>query len=286
MKKVSQTLLILLKAIGWYFVTTMLAMIPITVIFMTINNGNMAALQSDTYTLCSLLATGVLILVLYFFYRKRQPGLIAFEPQNMISKYGHGLLMGFCLMLVVWLLALGLGGMTTQLHVQFSRVWLIILFFFAFLIQGMSEEVLIRGYVLGQLGQFLSPIWSIVLSASLFAIMHAMNPGVMWVAILNILLFGILMGMIKHFSRSLWYVGGLHSMWNFTQGNLLGVQVSGLTTKASVFQSQAIAGHDWVSGSQFGLEASVTTTLVLAAMIGIVYWRAEQKQPGWLKTHH
>ncbi len=69
---------------------------------------------------------------------------------------------------------------------------------------------------------------------------------------------------------NIWGVAALHGAWNFAQGNLVGVAVSGQNAGGSLLHFQARSGvPDWLSGGAFGLEGNIVTCLVL--LVGDYY---------------
>ena len=76
---------------------------------------------------------------------------------------------------------------------------------------------------------------------------------------------------------NIWGVAALHGAWNFAQGNLVGVSVSGQNAGASLLHFQARSGlPDWLSGGAFGLEGNIVTCLVL--LVGIIILRLQLKK--------
>jgi hypothetical protein len=65
----------------------------------------------------------------------------------------------------------------------------------------------------------------------------------------------LLLGLIYHVSRSLPLCIGVHLAWNFAQGTIYGIPVSGGQEKGWLLSSRS--GPDWLSGGSFGAEASV-----------------------------
>ncbi|MBP3310517.1 MAG: hypothetical protein J6L05_06895, partial [Ruminococcus sp.] len=65
-------------------------------------------------------------------------------------------------------------------------------------------------------------------------------------------------------------VCAIHSVWNFTQGNIYGISVSGSGDAESVFRVASKSSADILTGGEFGIEGSIFTTLVLAVGIVIV----------------
>jgi membrane protease YdiL (CAAX protease family) len=143
---------------------------------------------------------------------------------------------------------------------------LLLLFFLGFLIQGMSEELLCRSYLMVSLSRKW-PLWACVVSnALLFSLFHLGNPGISVIALVNIFLFGLFASLLTLRRGSIWMVGALHSMWNFAQGNLFGIPVSGLVGSPSPLKATAAEGgwQTLLNGGSFGIEGGLAATAVLA----------------------
>lgn len=69
--------------------------------------------------------------------------------------------------------------------------------------------------------------------------------------------------------ENIWAVGAFHSLWNFAQGNIYGIQVSGNSLQPAILNSSNVKGHGLINGAGFGLEGGLGVTLVLG--LGIVY---------------
>lgn len=146
--------------------------------------------------------------------------------------------------------------------------WL--LFHVGFLLQGASEEILCRGYLMGALLRGRNPWVAVTVNSAAFALLHLFNPGVSPLAICNTFLFGVLMSLIVLRRGNLWGACALHSLWNFAQGNLFGIRVSGLSAGPSPFLSFLSPDLPLWNGSQYGLEASLPVTLCLLLAVGAV----------------
>jgi membrane protease YdiL (CAAX protease family) len=152
---------------------------------------------------------------------------------------------------------------------------MILLFLLGYLLQGMSEEVLVRGYFMVSLGRANSIGWAVIMSSLMFAMLHIFNAGLSVLAFINLALYGLMMAlyMLKH--ESIWGVCAIHSAWNFVQGNVFGVQVSGMPLTESVFATELTGSH-WITGGDFGLEGGLAVTVVLLAGIALV-WLTKRK---------
>lgn len=93
--------------------------------------------------------------------------------------------------------------------------------------QGMTEEVIFRGYLQGRLEKEVSKRWAILISALAFALAHLGNSGVGINALIGLTLFGILMSLFRTYTGDLWLAGAFHSAWNFAEDRYLGPQFQG-----------------------------------------------------------
>ena len=146
------------------------------------------------------------------------------------------------------------------------------------LLQGGTEEVATRGWLLTRIAARTNLPLAIAISSSLFGILHMGNAGVTFLSVLNIILDGVLAGLLFTYTDSIWLVVAQHGTWNYVQGNLLGFQVSGTSADASIFSFTMGDGPDWLTGGAFGAEGSIITTLVLLVSLVIVYRLGERKE--------
>jgi uncharacterized protein len=138
------------------------------------------------------------------------------------------------------------------------------------ILSGVLEEVLIRGVLFRILEEWLGSWIALGLSAIIFGVLHLLNPGA---TLLNAAAIsieaGVLLAAAYMVTRRLWLCIGIHFAWNFTQGGIFSVAVSGGASKG-FFQSTMV-GPDWLTGGVFGAEASVVALVVcLAAGIALL----------------
>ena len=98
------------------------------------------------------------------------------------------------------------------------------------------------------------------------AALHFNNASVSWIGLTNIFLGGILLGLAYELYARLWYPIGLHLAWNLTSGPVLGHEVSGYESMATLFVERG-SGPVLLTGGDFGIEGSVWMTLTEAAGI-------------------
>jgi membrane protease YdiL (CAAX protease family) len=141
--------------------------------------------------------------------------------------------------------------------------------FILMLLIAITEELVFRAYILNNLLDSLNKWVALGVSAGMFTLAHASNPGISSVAVANILLAGALLGINYIYTRNLWFAIFFHFSWNFIQGPILGYTVSGLPLQG-ILQPD-LKGPWWLTGGSFGLEGSFITTCVLVLTLLFLY---------------
>ena len=235
------------------------------------------------YILYYELFSFVFILLLFIFWvkviEKNSLSTLGFVKKNWLKYLGWGILISLLQMGVI-ALVYQVGGIGTfELNELSLEPILFILGLFPFwLLQGGTEEVATRGWLLTRIAARTNLPLAIAISSSLFGILHMGNAGVTFLSVLNIILDGVLAGLLFIYTDSIWLVVAQHGTWNYVQGNLLGFQVSGTGADASIFSFTMGDGPDWLTGGAFGAEGSIITTLVLLVSLVIVYRLGERKE--------
>ena len=224
------------------------------------------------------------ICVLFFclLVERRSLASLGFSPRGGFLEYGVGLAGGLVLFGAAVLLAVLTGTVTLSPVKDGTSLLLLPLFFVGFLIQGMSEELLCRSYLMISLSRKW-PVWiGVVGNALLFSLLHLGNPNVSPIALINIFLFGLFASVLTLRRGSIWMAGAIHSMWNFAQGNLFGIPVSGLTGLPSPLAATIKEGtwQTLISGGKFGLEGGLAVTVILLAACGLVLFLPKLSRKG------
>ena len=150
------------------------------------------------------------------------------------------------------------------------------------IVVAFSEEIVFRGYILNNLLGSINKWVALFISAALFALVHASNPGANVLPVVNVFLAGLLLGMNYIFTRNLWFAILLHLAWNYLQGPVLGYKVSGLETQSLL--QQYVTGSDLWTGGNFGFEGSLLCTALLAVAILLWAYLFSHKYPGAIKS--
>ena len=133
---------------------------------------------------------------------------------------------------------------------------------------GYVEEVLFRGVLFRIVEESLGTWIALAFTSLLFGFAHIMNPNATLFSSFAIAMeAGVLLGAAYVLTRRLWLAVGIHFAWNFTQGGIFGVRMSGITVDG-LLESQ-LSGPMLLSGGEFGVEASI---FALALGMGTGVW--------------
>jgi uncharacterized protein len=139
------------------------------------------------------------------------------------------------------------------------------------------EELANRGYIFQALCEGTRP-WIAVFATSLvFSVVHMSNQHMSTASILFLFVHGILYAVAYLKTRSLWTAISVHWAWNWMQGPVCGIPVSGSVISNSLFTAQP-QGPDIFSGGQFGVEGSIFASLISLGMVAFV-WRTKWLAP-------
>jgi len=142
-----------------------------------------------------------------------------------------------------------------------------------------GEEALMRGYLFQAFAEAWGGMWGVWITSLLFGALHLGNPDPSWMALGNIVLAGVFLGVVYLKTASLWWVTGVHLGWNWTHGFLADLPVSGLELMDAPALEPVIRGPAWLSGGGFGPEGSVLATVVLA-VASVAAWNTPWLRPG------
>lgn len=235
------------------------------------NNQNLLSLL---ITLFSFAFISLLIFFRVKVIEKRSLSSIGFNKNNWLKKYSLGFLIGLVMMSIIVLILLSFGYITVEKNpiqlVGISAISSILVILFGWIIQGATEEIVTRGWLLNVLSSKYNIGFGLLISSTLFGLMHLTNPNVNYIAVINIILVGLFYGLYVIKTNDLWAVCGMHSAWNFAQGNIFGFEVSGLDVSVGSLIDLNLVGNNVITGGAFGPEAGIISTFILLVSIGIL----------------
>ena len=127
-------------------------------------------------------------------------------------------------------------------------------------------------------GRFGIP-FGIFFSSMCFSLLHAGNAGFSVLALINLALIAALFACIALRQGHIYTVCAMHTVWNFCQGNLYGLEVSGNPQSASVFSSAPTKmSKDILTGGTFGPEGGLCVTIVIAVAFIVLFATGRKKK--------
>jgi len=152
-------------------------------------------------------------------------------------------------------------------------------FLFGFIIQGASEEIIIRGYLMTSIGANYSIRTSVIISSVFFSFIHIGNSELALISIINFTLMGVFLALYIICFDNIWGACAIHGMWNFIQGSLYGVNVSGVNIPNSIFNAYSAEEKVYINGGDFGAEGGLAVTIVmlLFLMLLLLYMRKSER---------
>ncbi|MGA9533426.1 MAG: type II CAAX endopeptidase family protein [Anaerolineales bacterium] len=147
-----------------------------------------------------------------------------------------------------------------------------------FIVVGIQEELLSRGYQLQNLVDGLGLPLGLFVTSAIFALLHAANPGASLLSTAGILAAGYFLayGWIR--TGNLWLPIGLHIGWNFFQGTIFGFPVSG--TGGFHLLQHSVNGPTVVTGGAFGPEAGLTGLAAMGLGAWLIHRYTADRQTG------
>ena len=218
-----------------------------------------------------LIGIFLLLWILMKFVDKEPFINLGFSLKGKMKDIILGMVLGFLLMAVGYSILILLGEIK---FVSFNYdLKSIILLFFLFIAVSLVEETYVRGYVLKNLLKSFNPVISLIISSAIFALLHFFNPNVNYIALTELFIAGILLGVSYVYTKNLWFPIALHLSWNFFQV-MFGFNVSGMDTY-SLIEFEILENNN-INGGDFGFEGSYLSILFSLIMIYFL-WRYYKK---------
>jgi membrane protease YdiL (CAAX protease family) len=154
------------------------------------------------------------------------------------------------------------------------------------LFPAVNEELLFRGILFRWVEEWGGSWVALLVTSALFGCAHLLNPNASPIAAIGIAFgAGVMLGAAYMLTRSLWLPMGLHAAWNFAQGEIYDIPVSGMPVHGIL--DARLSGPPLLTGNGFGLEASliaiVVATLFGLALLWLAVKQGEVVKPRWVR---
>jgi hypothetical protein len=231
-----------------------------------------STLTSSAFFIASYLPVALLVGIWIWRRERRGIGTLGFNRANAARNALLGIAFGAGLMTLGVVLILTSGDATLEFEqtntLGYVTLAPALVLLVGWLVQGTTEEMMFRGWMLQNSGAQIGPLPAIAFTTVVFALGHVANPGVTALSTLNIALIGVLFVALALFEGGIWAASGFHVAWNWAQSNIYGFQVSGLEIGGGSLVRILPNGSDDMLGGEFGFEGSVAATT--AIVIGIL----------------
>lgn len=168
------------------------------------------------------------------------------------------------------------GGLRFELNTASSRASIAASLAFTlviFAVGALSEEALFRGYLLQTLVRSRLAWLGVILTSVLFALAHNTNPSANVLSTVNTGIAGVWFALAYLKTRNLWFPLGIHLAWNWLQGPVLGINVSGMSQfSLDPLLRAADSGPVLLTGGDYGIEGGIACTVALLIALGVVYF--------------
>jgi len=203
-----------------------------------------------------------------------------------VALFLKGLLGGFMLAVAILVIVIVSGnGAVSQFPSRFSvKAALAILFgslgltFFT----ALSEEVVFRAMMVREIAAKWNWLAASLLGGMVFGLMHLLAifnkisiGHALWILLAAVIASVLFTALYVRF-QSLWLPIGFHMGWNFCLKAVVGTAMSGKESTFGMYHS-VLSGNFFVSGGQFGIEASLVTLLLYA----IIAFMLMRKKKAW-----
>ena len=233
--------------------------------------------------LCVIIATGIVALI-------ERKSLLAYGYQGRArgARFLFGFVWGFvaisALVFALWKLGyLAFDGQ--MLHgsamINYAAAWGLM-----FLIVGLTEESLLRGYLQFTATRGIGFWWGALLFSFLFGLGHSTNPGESPVGLFSAGAVGLVWCLSIWYTGSLYWAVGFHAAWDWGESYFYGTADSGFVAQGHLYGVHPLGNVLW-SGGKTGPEGSILIVplLIVMAILMWLWWGRRVESPfkgqGW-----
>jgi membrane protease YdiL (CAAX protease family) len=199
------------------------------------------------------------------------------------SRFWQGAVWGIAMIAAIIFLIRAFGGFTFgALALHGPHLWgYAVLWGVVFILVGIFEEFLFRGYAQFTLSMGVGFWPAAVLLSAGFGAIHLHNAGEDKIGALSVFVIGMFFCLTLWRTGNLWFAVGLHAAFDWGETFLFSVPDSGLVAPGH-FLNSSLHGPAWLTGGLVGPEGSVMSFVVVgitAVIFFFVYPTKKESQP-------
>lgn len=221
------------------------------------------------------------LLFLWLHYKERRGfSSIGLRGPKPLRRVLQGFVLGALMMSLGVLIPLAFGqyalGASEHAKLGMDAAVFLLPLLLIFILQGSTEELVLRGYMLQTAGRQVPASVAILGTSMVFSAMHR---DAEIIPLLNIALYALFACFMAIRDGSLWQICGFHAGWNFFQGNIFGLPVSGHPEGTSLWNfGSATGSNDLWTGGAFGVEASLVGTMLISILVLVSFVQLRKTQ--------
>ena len=160
----------------------------------------------------------------------------------------------------------------TNVNIKNVNIKSLILWILEFGVQGTTEEIMCRAFLLNSLQKRISKPMAIMISSTAFVLPHLFslleaNFVYAIVGIINLYLISVVFSILVLWRSDIWIACGLNSVWNFILYVIMGLSLSGTKSISKGVILFSVKDANILNGAEYGIEASIIRTIVLGILL-------------------
>lgn len=245
-------------------------------------------IDPDYQRIGSLFLTALVSISVYIFartFQKRDNESLGLTSSDKLKNYLKGALLGTLMIVAVVLILKVMGVIEINNNISNVSPFLFILIIIGWMLQGFEEELVARSVLMNYFAAKYSVMAGIIINSLIFSLLHLPNNAFGILPAINIFLVGILFSLLFYVSDDIFLPAAVHSFWNFAQGNIFGISVSGTGVSNSTLFKSTLLTNPLMTGGEFGIEGGLICTLVEGLVVIYLIKKAKEKNDSLGHTH-
>jgi membrane protease YdiL (CAAX protease family) len=185
-------------------------------------------------------------------------------------EFGRGAALGWAMVLAAMLPLVLLGDIAPSFFLTSTLLGRTVVSLLTALLASFVAELAFRGFLYQRLTSAIGSVSATFLLCLLYAFAAMTHANATAFAFITAFLFGLLYSIAWQRTHALWLGWGLHFAWVAALGVLFGLPVGGNGSYGTVVSSST-HGFGFLTGTDYGPEASIVTALVICVAIPVLY---------------